>query len=55
MLGTRVLSNPHEQEQPFARYLSKVIIPDGIAEATIRAIDIKHGGGGKQMTVKVPR
>ncbi|MDA0342480.1 MAG: hypothetical protein O3B74_12885 [Proteobacteria bacterium] len=55
VLGTRVLLHPHEQEQPFARYLSKVIIPDGIAEVTIRAIDIKHGGGGKHMTVKVPR
>ena len=55
VLGTRVLLNSLEQEQPFARYFSKVIILDGIAEATIRAIDIKHGGGGKQMTVKVPR
>ena len=53
LLGTRVLSNPHEQ--PFARYLSKMIIPDGIGEATIRVIDLKYGGGGKQMTVKVRR
>ena len=54
-LGTRALSNPHEQGQPFARYLSKMIIPDGIAEATIWVIDLKYGGGGKQMMVKVPR
>ena len=55
VLGTGVLSNAHEQEQPFARYFSKVIILGGIAEATTRAIDFKHAGGGKKMTVKVPR
>jgi hypothetical protein len=55
VLGTTILLHPHEQDQPFARYVSKVIIPDGITKATIRAIDIKHGGSGKKMTVKVPR
>ena len=54
-LGIRVLLHPHEQKQPFARYLSKMIIPDSIAKATIRGIDIKHGGSGKKMTVKVAR
>lgn len=55
VLGTRVLLHPHEQEQPFTRYLGKVNIPVGIEEVTIRALDLKHGAGGKEITVKVPR
>jgi hypothetical protein len=55
VLGTRVLLHPHEQEQPFTRFLGKVKIPATISEVTIRAVDLKHGAGGKEMTVKVPR
>jgi len=53
LCGIRVLLHPHEH--PFVRYLSKLIILDGIAEAMIWAVDIKHGGGCKKMTLKALR
>jgi len=53
LFGIRVLLHPHEH--PFVRYLSKLIILDGIVEAMVRAIDIKHGGGCKKMTLKALR
>jgi hypothetical protein len=49
LFGIRVLLHP------FVRYLSKLIILDGIVEAMVRAIDIKHGGGCKKMTLKALR
>lgn len=55
VLGTRVLLHPHEREQPFTRYLGKVKIPPGVDEVTIRAIDLKHGDGGMEVTVEVPK
>ncbi len=55
VLGTRVLLHPHETEQPFTRFLGQVAVPDGIDEVTIRATDLKHGAGGKEFKVKVPR
>lgn len=37
VLGYRQLMHPHEQEQPFTRSLSQVIVPDGTREVFIRA------------------
>ena len=53
--GTRVLLHPQEQEQPLTRFLGKVKILATISEVTIRAVDLKHSAGGKEMTVKVSR
>ncbi len=54
VLGTRELSHPHVEEMPFTR--STVIsIPAGITEVTVRARDLVHGFGGKEMTVKLPQ
>lgn len=55
LLGTRVLHHPHENEQPFTRSLSGVVIPDDVTEVTVRAHDSQHGYDGKPMTVKLQR
>ena len=53
ILGTRELAHPHVEEMPFTR--NKVIkVPDGIREVTVRARDLVHGFGGKEMTVTLP-
>ncbi|MFQ6551413.1 hypothetical protein AAD018_003600 [Aestuariibius insulae] len=36
-LGLRVLHHPHENEQPFTRSLSGVVIPEGVTSVQIRA------------------
>lgn len=54
VLGERVLLHPHENEQPFTRGLSGVIIPDGFGEVTLRAGDSVHDFGGAELTVKLP-
>lgn len=54
ILGERVLLHPHENEQPFTRSLSGVVIPDGIDEVIIRAGDKVHEFGGAEMRVSLP-
>ena len=34
LLGSRVLYHPHENEQPFTRSLSGVMIPEGLRQST---------------------
>ena len=55
LLGTRVLHHPHENEQPFTRSLSGVVIPDEVTEVTVRAHDSQHGYDGESMKVKLKR
>ena len=54
LLGTRVLYHPHVNEQPFTRSLSGVKIPKNITEVTVRAHDLVHGFGGREVTLSVP-
>lgn len=54
VLGIRVLTHPHVDEQPFTRGLSGVEIPAGIAEVTIIAHDSVLGFCGGTLTVEVP-
>jgi hypothetical protein len=51
ILATRVLMHPHEHEQPFIRSLSGIKIPDLLEYVIIRANDLKHGYGGKEVKV----
>ena len=53
MLGRRTLYHPHVNEQPFTRSLDWVIIPEGIGRVRIRAHDLVHGFGGREMEVEL--
>ena len=52
--GERVLAHPHENEQPFTRSQSGIVIPEGVSEVVVRAHDKVHGFGGEEMQVKLP-
>jgi hypothetical protein len=54
VLGSRVLYHPHVGEQPFTRSLSNVQIPSDIKKVIVRAMDLKHGWGGKEFEVELP-
>lgn len=55
VLATRVLYHPHVNEQPFTRSLSGVSIDSSIHTVTVRAHDLVHGYGGKEVTVRLPQ
>jgi hypothetical protein len=50
---TRLLLHPHENEQPFTRNQSGIIIPEGITEVSVRAHDLVDGFGGQEVTVNL--
>ncbi len=54
VFGSRKLLHPHVNEQPFARSLSGVSLPDGLTHVTIRAHDSVHGFGGREVTLPIP-
>lgn len=55
LLGERILAHPHENEQPFTRSQSGVEIPDNVNAVIIRARDLVHGFGGKELVVPLPQ
>jgi hypothetical protein len=55
LLKSRVLHHPHENEQPFTRSLSGVMIPDGASQVKIRAHDTKHGNSKQEVIVDLPK
>jgi hypothetical protein len=55
LLGQRILLHPHVGEQPFTRDLYGVVVPQGIAEVTVRARHKPKGYDGAAMTVPLPR
>ena len=48
---TRTLLHPHENEQPFTRSQSGIVIPQGVTKVRVRAHDIVDGFGGKEIIV----
>ncbi len=48
---TRILLHPHENEQPFTRSQSNILIPDDVSKVTVRAHDSIDGYGGKEIVV----
>jgi len=55
VLGVRVLTHPHVNEQPFTRSLSGVVVPEGLDTVVVRARDSVHGYGGIEMDVAIDR
>jgi hypothetical protein len=54
LLATRTLYHPHEHEQPFTRSLNNVEIPKKVHSVVIRAHDLVHGYGGKEIKLSLP-
>lgn len=50
----RILFHPHVDEQPFTRSLSRVVVPIGVSEVTVRAYCNLTGVGSRTFTVKLP-
>ena len=54
LLKSRVLYHPHDDEQPFTRSLSGVLVPPGVRQVKIRARDSKHGYSPREVVVDIP-
>jgi hypothetical protein len=48
---TRLLLHPHENEQPFTRSQSGIVIPAGVSRVRVRAHDLVDGYGGREVWV----
>ncbi len=48
---TRLLTHPHENEQPFTRSQSRIVIPEGVTGVLVRAHDLLDGFGGREIQV----
>ena len=54
VLATRVLAHPHVDEQPFTRSLVNARIPGDLSNVVVRAHDLVHKYGGKELVVELP-
>jgi hypothetical protein len=54
ILGARVLLHPHVNEQPFTR-TQTISLPENINQVTIRAYDLVHEFGGKELTLDIKK
>jgi len=53
-LGERVLLHPHENEQPFTRSASGIVVPAGLKTVIIRAHDTVHGLSPQEFELALP-
>ncbi len=51
VLGIRELAHDHQNEQPFTRSLSGVVIPGGLVSVTVQGRDQEYGWGGEVVVV----
>lgn len=54
VLAVRTLTHPHENEQPFTRSISGVVVPNGLSKVVIRAHDSVHEYGGAEFSLLLP-
>lgn len=54
-LGRRTLFHPHENEQPFTRYLSNLRIPIATTIVYVEAHDKKHGWSKQRVRVDLTK
>ena len=54
VLGARVLTHPHVDEQPFTRSLTGVAIPAGVTRVDVAAHDLVEGFCGTTLEVSLP-
>ena len=52
---TRLLLHPHENEQPFTRSQSGIVIPGGVTQVRVRAHDLVDGFGGQEVVVDLTK
>lgn len=52
---TRLLLHPHVNEQPFTRSQSRIRIPDGVTQVTVRAHSLVRGFGGREVVVDLTK
>ncbi len=51
ILGERILLHPHDNEQPFTRSQSGIVLPEGLTQVIVRAKDNVEGFGGQEVIV----
>jgi hypothetical protein len=48
---SRLLLHPRENEQPFTRSQSGIVVPPGVTQVRVRAHDLVDGFGGKEVQI----